>query len=66
MSYEVIARDVIKAQARRAAEADYEAGRTVPDCPYEKGTAYAKKWLAAYWQRECELHDRQAEQLEVA
>lgn len=74
MSHEIKSTDTICKQARRAAEADYKAGRTVPDCPYQLGTPYAKRWYAAYLEHECELHKQQVvstfahgpvEQLEV-
>lgn len=47
-------RDIIRRQARRAAEADYKAGCN-PDCPYIKGSSEAKRWFAEYHTRQCEL-----------
>lgn len=55
MADQIISRDTIKRQARRAAEADVKAGRMTPDCPYELGSPYAKSWYAEYLMTECEL-----------
>lgn len=54
MSGEIISRDAIKRQARAAVDA----GIPASDCPYLRGSDYAKRWYAAYLMRECELNDR--------
>lgn len=46
MTDQVISRDTIRRQARRAAEA----GIPVSHNPYTPGTSYAKRWLGAYLQ----------------
>lgn len=57
MNDPIIHKDVIKAQARRAVDA----GKPATDCPYERDSRYAKRWLGAYLMREAELHDQSKE-----
>ena len=75
MAGEIISRDVIKAQAQRAAEADFKADRKTPNCPYQAWTEFADAWHEEY--RACmaavrsakvisTFADGPAEQLEVA
>lgn len=51
MSDQIISRDSIKAQARRAAES----GKGPESCPYMPGSIYEEKWKDAYYIRMSQL-----------